>query len=193
MSPTESDLDLLESYLDESLDGDGVEALRARLAGDAELLAALNHLREERAHRRAVFTAFEPDAAALDAFTARVLRTVKTQPVALRTWARPLRYAAAAAAFVAIGFFGRGLLDRPHTPDATALQNVVRDQHSGPPRLEEITVYQVTLRDDTGKVVAVQRFDSLDKAQEFATDLSRWQSRNERLASSQFVVTTDRF
>jgi hypothetical protein len=59
--------------------------------------------------------------------------------------------------------------------------------------MEEITLYQVTLRDDAGKVLAVQRFDSLDKAQEFATDLARWQSRNQRLASSQFVTTTDRF
>jgi anti-sigma factor RsiW len=193
MTPTDTDLDLLESYLDESLDVDEVEALRARLGGDPDLAAALRQLRDERARRLSVFSALEPDDAALDAFTARVLRSVKTTAAPGRRWAQPLRYAAAAAALIGIGFFGRGVLERPHTPDTTALQNAIRDPHTRSPHVEEITVYQVTLRDEAGHVVAVQRFDSLGKAQEFTADLARWQSRNQRLASSQFVTTTDRF
>ena len=50
----------------------------------------------------------------------------------------------------------------------------------------------LTLRDEAGKVVAVQRFDSLSKAQEFAGDVSQWQRRAERLAGGQFVVRAQR-
>ena len=42
-------------------------------------------------------------------------------------------------------------------------------------------------------VIGVQRFDSFEKAQEFAADLARWQSRSERLASGRFVIHADRF
>jgi anti-sigma factor RsiW len=195
MTPTDTDLDLLESYLDESLDVREVEALRARLATDPDLAAVLQQLRDERAQRHSVFTAFEPDNAALDAFTTRVLRSVKSSPAPRRAWIQPLRYAAAAAALIAVGFFGRGLLDLREVSGGSGTSGHMVDlrHDNATPHLQEITVYQVTLRDDAGHVVAVQRFDSLDKAQEFAADLSRWQSRNQRLASSQFVTTTDRF
>jgi hypothetical protein len=42
-------------------------------------------------------------------------------------------------------------------------------------------------------VVGVQKFDSVEKAREFAADLARWQSRSEKLASGQFVLHQDRF
>jgi anti-sigma factor RsiW len=197
MTPTETDLDLLETFLDEGLDVQDVESLRARLAADPDLAAALKQLKGDRALRCSVFTALEPDDAALDAFTTRLLRTVKTPPAPRRTWLQPLRYTAAAAALIAVGFFGRGLLDLRGVSGGSSLGTsghiVDLRNNKATPRLQEITVYQVTLRDDAGKVVAVQRFDSLDKAHEFAADLSRWQSRNQRLASNQFVVTTDRF
>ena len=197
MTPTDTDLELLESYLDESLDVHDIEALRARLAADPHLAAALRQLRDDRTLRLSVLTAFEPDPAALDAFTTRLLRSVKNIPAPRRSWLQPLRYAAAAAAFIAIGFFARGLLDLREVSGGSSLGTSGRivdlRNNNATPHLQEITVYQVTLRDDAGKVVAVQRFDSLDKAQEFAADCSRWQSRNERLASNHFVVTADRF
>jgi hypothetical protein len=63
----------------------------------------------------------------------------------------------------------------------------------GTVNVQKVSTYQVTLRDENGHVVAVQRFDSIDKAQEFAADVARWQSRSERLASGRVVLTADRF
>ena len=189
MTPTDDpDLQLLDGYLDDALSPEESETLRARLESDAHLRTTLSHLREERTLRRALFTSLEPDDAAVTAFATRLRHaTQPTQPAALSF--RPLRYSAAAAALLAIGFVTRGLLD--HAPanhnDANQLtQNKTVDLH-------KVETYEVTLRDDAGRVVAVQRFDALDKAQEFAADLTRWQSRNQRLASNQFVVTADRF
>jgi len=190
MSPTDDpDLQLRDGYLYDALSPEQIETLRARLEADACLRDALSHLREERTLRRALFTSLEPDDAAVAAFTTRLRRATATAPALSAPWLRPLRYSAAAAALLAIGFVTRGLLD--HAPanhnDANQLtQNKTVDLH-------KVETYEVTLRDDAGRVVAVQRFDALDKAQEFAADLSRWQSRNERLAGARFVVTADRF
>ena len=49
MAVTENDLEMLESYLDDALEGAQVEGLRARLADDQELRAALEQIRHERA------------------------------------------------------------------------------------------------------------------------------------------------
>ena len=186
----EHDTELLEAYLDDALDDRDVVPLRARLASEPELLASLDALREERALRRALFTALEPDGATIDTLAARLRRATQS-PAQPAAWLRPLRYTAAAAACVAAGFFVRPLLDRGPTNPGAATHQVARQNKIVD--LQKIDAYQVTLRDDAGRVVAVQRFDSLDKAQEFAADLARWQGRSDRLASSQFVVTNDRF
>jgi len=191
MTPTDDpDLQLLDEYLDDALSPEASESLRARLETDPGLRDALSHLRTERTLRRALFTALEPDDAAVTAFATRLHHaTQPTQPAALSF--RPLRYSAAAAALLAVGFFTRGLVDRrPATPTGNDLTQVA--QKTGID-VQKVETYEVTLRDDAGRVVAVQRFDALDKAQEFAADLTRWQSRNERLASNHFVVTADRF
>jgi anti-sigma factor RsiW len=179
MPVTETDLELLENYLDDALENAQVEALRARLTDDQDLRAAMEQIRHERATRKAFFTTLEPDDATAEALAARIRASIQ-QRRRFASIAAPLRYLAAAAACVAIGFFARGFFDRPHS--ANEAQNA------------PITAtYQVTLRDQSGKVVAVQRFDSLQKAQEFAADLARWQSHSERLATGRFVLTTDRF
>jgi anti-sigma factor RsiW len=180
MPVTETDLELLENYLDDALESAQVEALRARLTDDQDLRAAMEQIRHERATRKAFFTTLEPDDATADALAARI-RAAIYQRRRFASIAAPLRYFAAAAACVAIGFFARGFFD--HGPRPT------NETQNAP-----ITAtYQVTLRDQSGKVVAVQRFDSLQKAQEFAADLARWQSHSERLATGRFVLTTDRF
>jgi anti-sigma factor RsiW len=190
MTPTDdTDLQQLDGYLDDALTPEESETLRARLEADANLRDALSHLREERTLRRAHFTACEPDDATVTAFTNRLRRA--TTPVQPTRWLHPLRYSAAAAALIAVGFFTRGLLDhRPTTHTADTVTQVTQKKGIDVQRVE---TYEVTLRDDAGRVVAVQRFDSIDKAREFAADLSRWQSRNERLAGARFVVTADRF
>ena len=179
MAVSESDLELLENYLDDALESAQVESLRTRLGEDGDLRAAMEQIRHERGARKALFATLEPDDATADALAAKIRASIR-QRRRFAGIAAPLRYLAAAAACVAIGFFARGFFDHPRAVDQS--------------RSEPLTAtYQVTLRDQSGKVVAVQRFDSLQKAQEFAADLARWQSHSERLASGRIVLTADRF
>lgn len=187
MAVSENDLEQLDAYLDDALEMGEVEVLRARLAQDAQLLAALEQVRSERAARQALFAALEPDDAAVNALISRVRRSTLRQRQTSR-WLRPARWVAAAAACLTIGFFSRGLFDRPAAP-----ANVASTTTKPGVDVKPYTGYQVTLRDDAGRVVAVQQFDSMEKAQEFASDLARWQARSEKLASGHFVLRADRF
>ena len=99
-------------------------------------------------------------------------------------------FLSAAAACVAMGFLARGWLEPKHPGDTG---NISMVGQTGGLKVEKIETYQVTLRDEAGNVVGVQKFNSLEKAQEFAADLARWQSRSEHLASGQFVLHKDRF
>lgn len=185
MAVSESDFEMLEGYLDDALEMGEVELLRARLESDVELAATLEQVRGERAGRRAFFELLEPSDAAVARFTARVGASIRGR----RRFALVLRagrYVTAAAACLAIGFFARGWFD--HSPS-----KLVVDGKPGSVKVEKIEVYQVTLRDESGKVVGVQKFNSIEKAREFAADLNRWQSRSARLASGQFVLHQDRF
>jgi anti-sigma factor RsiW len=184
---SEADIELLESYLDDGLEASDVDALRARLTTDAALIEALEQLRSERAARRALFAALEPTDVAADAFATTLLartRAASRPQRSLVPW--PLRYAGAAAACVALGFFSRGLFDQP------AATNTAINPKPGVD-VQRVESYVVTLRDESQRVIGVQRFDSFEKAQEFATDLARWQSRSERLASGRFVIHSDKF
>jgi anti-sigma factor RsiW len=185
---SETDIELLESYLDDALASGEVEALRARLTSEPALVLALEQLRRERAARRSYFAALEPADEDANAFAATVL--AKTRAAATRSsrsvfpW--PLRYLAAAAACVALGFFARGLFDKPAATDTAINPKPGVD-------VQRVDTYVVTLRDESQRVIGVQRFDSLEKAQEFAADLARWQARSERLASGRFVIHADKF
>ena len=53
--------------------------------------------------------------------------------------------------------------------------------------------YQVQIVDESGQVMAVQKFPSLEKAREFSDDLQQWQIRQERLLNLQVTVHSGRF
>jgi len=188
MAVTRHDLETLEEYLDDALKPGDVEALRARLAEDEGLVAALGSVRAERSVRQGFFQSLEPDDAAVDALVARIQSGVSRERRPNR-FLRPARYAVAAAACLAIGFFARGSLDQRQAAPTDKVPVAAKNGVD----LQAVAAYQVTLRDETGKVVAVQRFESLEKAQEFAADLARWQSRSERLVGGHFVMSADRF
>jgi len=186
MAVSENDLLMLDGYLDDALSLGEVEGVRARLASDAEFAGALEQVRGERAARRVFFASLEPDDAAVAKLTTKI-RSSAGAIVRRRDFGRvlrPLRYLSAAAACLLIGFFARSFLDHSQAGGRGESQTA---------KIEKIEIYQVTLRDEAGKVVGVQKFNSLEKAQEFAADLARWQSRSERLASGQFVLRNDRF
>jgi anti-sigma factor RsiW len=184
MPVSDQDLEQLDAYLDDALDVPEVDALRARVERDPDLAAALEQARRERATRKSLFAALEPDDATVTTLINNVRREIKRHH-RTTTFARPVRLLGALAACLAIGFFSRGLFDRPRADQPLAQDKNVT--------VQPVTQYQVTLRDDAGKIVAVQRFDSLDKAQAFAADLARWQARSENLAAGRFVLTADRF
>jgi anti-sigma factor RsiW len=190
MAVTEQDLELLDSYLDDALEIGEVDALRARLSGDGELVAALDQIRRERAARRSFYSGLEPDDAAVGAVVSKIQCAAARQK-RITARARAVRSGILAAACLLLGFYARGIIDRAPSPTHDPGTSLVENKTGV--NVQKVSSYQVTLRDETGKVVAVQRFDSMEKAQEFAADLARWQSHSERLASGRFVLSADRF
>lgn len=189
MALTESDLELLERYLDDALDERDRDAARARLAGEHEWIAALEQLRSERVMRQAMFAALEPSPDEVERLVRRVAGGIERR----RSFAKVLRaarYISAAAACFVVGFFVHAIFfAHPPAGEQPAARPVSHKAAS----VRAVETFEVTLRDESGKVIAVQRFDSLAKAQEFANDVSQWQRRAQRLASGQFVIRAQRF
>src|SRR3954470_3765512 len=101
----ETDLDLLESYLDDELSSLEHDALQQRLSREPALAAALEELSGQRELRRGVFASFEPDAATVQRVLGAVDRKVENHVV----WAeraRSLRWLSGVAATLLIGFLG---------------------------------------------------------------------------------------
>ena len=160
------------------LDGEG-----PRPDGGEALLASL---RDGRANRAAFYAAneFAADGAALDRILSGVRREAKreqTKYVATGGGAAPwyarangLRLGAAAAACLAVGYFG-GMFyhanqNQPVMPGASvpALSRTV--DFPSPalvPSAAPTGGYVVPLLDGTGKVVATRRFDTADEARRF--------------------------
>lgn len=177
--PVDPDLALLEAYLDGELTAAELLTLQQRLRADAELSGALARLSDEYTVRQAVFTSLE----GTNAETERVARAVAETIDRATAWdavRRYLRAGAVAAACVvcfAAGWVGRG------SPSVAAVPRPAASTVGGPVSAAGTTaaaaaplVYQVALTDVEGNITAVQRFDSLGEAQNFAADVSRWQA-----------------
>jgi len=176
----ENDIELLEAYCDDALGATEAQALRTRALAEPEFALAMDRVRQERQMRQDVFQSLEGSDAEVD----RLMSAVRTQVRTADRWthtARVLRYASAIAACIVIAFFA-GFATRGH------LQG-----HPGTGEPPVAGIFQVSLTDDAGKVVAVQKFDSLDKANEFARDLDIWQERQKQLQQGQLVLVADRF
>jgi anti-sigma factor RsiW len=174
----ERDIELLESYLDGQSDGEELAGLRRRLEREPELAAMLEQLRGERSLRLGVFASYEPDDIQAKRVTAELQRAMRRRAY---RWA-PLRrfaYGAAAAAAIVLAFLaGAGWMGSTNKNGQVVAE---------PP------VYKVELRDETGKVLAEQQFNSLDKAREFSDDLQQWRYRQERLLNGDVTIRSDQF
>jgi hypothetical protein len=167
MSLSDSDLELLESHLDGELSVADEEALRERMNIEPELGAMLETLRGERDARRMAFVSMEPDDATVerfDRYASREIQRLDRESFWRRT-SRTLRFVSAAAACLVIGFsVGRimnsGVLD--HTPG---------DRNGG---MNDPSVVEVVLTDDSGHEIGVQRFPSREQANEFINDVDQW-------------------
>ena len=184
---TENDVEVLDAYLDDALEPAEVETLRARLASDPQLVSALNDLRRERAMRQAYFAALEPAENEVDDLATSVRAAIDRR----RRFTAVLRSATAVVAAAAC--FLAGILVHA-TFFKTSQQSPTAQPIANPagPTVRAVEMYEVTLRDPAGKPIAVQRFDSLEKAQDFATDLQQWKRRATRQTTAQFVLRADR-
>src|SRR5258706_6159510 len=174
----DGDLELLEALLDNELTAQQSEQLRTRLANEPELAAELEHLRAERTLRAEMFSSLEGgEEAVVERILAKVGPAVpdvsgRAGPTRLR-----LKYAMAAAALIAIGFLVGWMGATGGKSNVSASQ----------------APYKVEILDESGQVMAVQKFQSLEKAREFSDDLQQWQIRQERLLNGQVTVESAKF
>ena len=184
----DEDLILLEDYLDNALAGARADELAARVSRERDLAAALDELRADRAVRNSVWASFEPS----DAETSQLIARIRSQTSRRRfTFTRPLRIAAAIAACASLSFIAGWKLRGGSQLAITAPS--IAALHSPSPKVETLVSYQVALTDESGRVTAVQNFDSLEKANEFAGDLGRWQQRQHQVREGAAVIVADRF
>lgn len=169
----DGDVELLEAMLDNQLPVEQRESLRARLEREPALAAELEKLREERKVRAEMFSSLEGGE---EAVVDRILRAARTSGTAGPARMR-LRYAMAAAALIAIGFLigWMGAMG--------GKSNVIASE---PP-------YRVEILDESGQLMAVQNFQSMEKAREFSEDLQQWQIRQERLLSGEVLVHSAKY
>jgi anti-sigma factor RsiW len=184
MSLEERDLEQLDSELDGSLSPRESAELRARLAGDPLLAVAQDELRSERTARSALWASLEPGEDEATSLADRILSAASRQRDRRRaaSWTGWRRFAAIAAC-VLLGF-AAGWGARSHRPATVAHTNSAPNSN-GP--------FEVALTDDHGHEIAVQHFDSADKAHEFARDVRQWQERAIKVRTGTPVIVADRF
>lgn len=199
---TESDVEILEMYLDDALSDQDLAAVAKRLADEPVMAAELERLRGERDLRRQLFASMEPTDAAVERLLGRVDESIRRRT----WWERQLkwgRWATAAAACVVFGFTA-GYLGRSTSPqqgtgiavNPTAPVEQVADsgEHGQINFVGRVAgPAQVQLTDDSGKVVAVQHFESMDKAKEFANDIQAWQERQQQMRNGNVIMTGGKF
>jgi len=131
----ETDLELLETYLDGELPMIEAESLWRRLAVEPDLSAALEQLRTDRAGRAVVWVENEPDDAEAEAVIDRVSAAIHR-----RNWIEGIRrslvYVTSAAACILVGFqigwFERGPTAPMGVPGPQAgLPVAIRDVNNG--------------------------------------------------------------
>ena len=199
MAVSDQDIELLENYLDDEASVADVNGLRARLACEPAMALKLADLRSARMIRKSVFASMELS----DEGAARLMKNVKD--TARRNLFRNrfntyARYIGAAAACVVIGFT-TGWLGRsggsgsrvgfdspatssgavsPSTPVGASLNRppVYGGGSFGSiPTTPGGGAFSVTVTDESGRVIAVQRFDTLEEARRFSDEVSTLQGK----------------
>lgn len=178
--PTEDDMILLESYLDDALSPTEVAALDARLNEDAELTAALEQLRAERAARRQAFSSMEPSQAAADRFAGHVLAAVRRKESGFR-WSGFARWGGLAAACVLIGF-GAGWMTRLSVASGPSGQPVIQVINTP---TETGGVIQAALLDQEGNLLGMHKFQSVEDAKQFVDELKIYRAGQSKVLQGQ--------
>jgi len=185
MKVTETELDLIETYLDGELPMSEAEGLWRRLALEPELTAALDELRTDRALRINVWEQCEPAEAA--AIT--VSRQINSAIGRRRVWESARRgafYVTAAAACMLIGInIGRqqGLITpaAPNGISQNVAQNVAMNSNVGNANTSAVPV---NILDGSGRIVAMPSFQTMQEANNFARQFNNPNSSPVRTVSS---------
>jgi anti-sigma factor RsiW len=201
MNMTEADLMLLEEYLDGELSAADARALEERSLREPALASELNRLRADRQIRAQAWRAMEGDEAAVTAVAGRVIANIERRE-SFTFLLRGLRIGAAAAACIVlgltVGFFARSANPaHPDSPEAlvppssdqTALPETVAAAHLP----SAAQGYDVNLKDEAGKVVAVQHFSNLDQARQFVQDVGQWQQHQEQMHNGNVTFVADQY
>ena len=181
---TDSDIQLLETYLDGQLAGQEARDLQSRLAGDAQLRELLDELQSQRMARAGFFAAIEPDEPAIS----RTVAFTRAQ-IARRQGPRMpriVRWALAAAACILAGFLAGWLLR-----DASRKAAVVHRTPAPPAHV--VAPCRVAITDEYGRVIHIQHFDSPERARQFTEDLELWQDRLDQLRTGLVTVRSASF
>ncbi len=193
---SDSDIDLLEMYLDDAMTPEEAEALRRRVAESPGLSEALSRLRDERAARQAVWQALEPNDVEIGRLIGRVRQSIRHREHWTRRW-QVFRIGTAAAACLAFGFFG-GWLGRGASPTVDPAGPAVTGVASLPPagagnagHQLDSPGFHVVLTDLAGRAVAVQTFDTPEKAREFVEDVDRMQNRQTRPTGNAILISEE--
>src|SRR5258706_6811223 len=172
----DGDIELLEAFLDDEMTPAQDLRLRERLASEPELAVELEHLRAERKLRAEMYLGLEGGEEMVVERALAQIHKVDGRDQRRVQQVRRLRYAMAAAALIAIGFLIGWM-------GATG----------GKSNVSASEAYRVEILDESGQVMAVQKFQSLEKAREFSEDLQQWQIRQERLLNCQVTVHSAKY
>src|SRR5258705_3315008 len=157
-SPIEDgDIELLEAFLDDELTPAQSLLLRDRLESEPNLTVELEQLRAERKLRATMFLGLEGGEEAVVERAFSKIHDVDARQQRRVQQVRRLRYAMAAAALITIGFLVGWMGATGGKSNASASE-----------------AYRVEILDESGQVMAVQKFQSLEKAREFSDDLQQW-------------------
>lgn len=197
MSAIETDLELLESYLDDELSSVQVDDLRLRLASEPELATLLENLRAERDARVGIWESYEPSDHSVD-LVLKGIRREMNRSLVFQKVGRATRWAGSLAACVALGFAGgysvRGgnaapapSVNNPAVVDAgsdTDPGNIVWNA-GGARDLNQPSAgtngYLVSFTDDQGNLIGSQRFKTVSEARDFMRDFQLRQQQQKQL------------
>jgi len=169
----DGDVELLEAWLDDELTPGQAEELGVRLINEPALASELEKLRSERKVRANLFSSLEGgEEAVVDRILSAARSSGSAGPARWR-----LRYAMAAAALIAIGFLVGWMGAMGGKSNAIAGE----------------APYRVEIVDESGQVMAVQKFQSLEKAREFSEDIQQWQIRQEQVLSGQVTLQSAKY
>jgi anti-sigma factor RsiW len=191
MAVNDNDMELLHEYVDGELPVAECEGLWRRLAIERELVSELERLRSDHAARAMVWSGLEPDDAAVARLEARVMRAARRED--FMSWgSNILRITASAAALILFGFsvgwmgHDRYLGVQVH-PSSGASQVSASSIGASPIK------YDVEVRDNHGNLlIPIQRFDNLEDAEQFESDLKSAQS-NPNATDWNVVPATNKF